>query len=86
MMLNIAGGEDTRAGRKTWRADHRANGQGLPLAENSFPSVPSSAVKSPGKEPEEGSSGHRHLEGRAGKSVRQERVQLLPPLVLPALS
>ncbi len=35
---------------------------------------------------QESVGGHRHLEGRAGKGVRQERVQLLPPPVLPALS
>ena len=43
MRLNIAGGEDTRARRKTWRAEHRTNGQGLPLAENGFPGMSSSA-------------------------------------------
>ncbi len=35
---------------------------------------------------QESGGGHRHLEGRAGKGVRQERVQLLSPPVLPALS
>ena len=43
MRLNIAGGKDTRVRKKIWRAEHRTNGQGLPLAENGFPGVPSSA-------------------------------------------
>ena len=66
--------KDTRARRKTWRAEHRANGQGSPGEENGFPGMPSSAGSGGGGTPE---NVHLHLEvfnvrGKSKESVIDE--------------